>query len=294
MLVNLQKIDSALSKTKLSGLEKKRLNKDLVVVQERILKREYLHRDFATDNKFNIPDRTKDFFRYLDSYCLTGKTISKVLNALKVNKYASVVDLCSGWAPKVTLWLFYSQYSWKLILLDKDKKSTTKLINFMKLFNPSYKLEKQSIDLFWDFDFKSDFIVANHVIDDLIISYFSQEYNYKVSNIYESENNLLKCRKNILLTGDDFKQKVSTLLCDLFDKMVLNNGIIILTQYQSMIEYLLNLNEVTTYNKDVLYEVKKLLLETWKYVDLSHISFQVLKSKKEAFSASECIILKKK
>lgn len=294
MLENLKKIDTAFTKTKLTALEKKRLNKDLLVIKDRIEKREYIQTDFSKDNKFNIPDRTKDFFWYLDSYCLTWKTISKILNALKVKKYSSVVDLCSGWAPKVTLWFFYSNYKWKVILLDKDNKSTWKLINFMKLFNPIYKLEKKSIDLFLDFDFKSDFIVANHVIDDLIISYFSQEYNYKVSNIYESENNLLKCWNNILDSWDQFKEKVIFVLSKIFDNLLLNNWIIILSQYQSMIEYLLDLQNVTIFNKDVLYWVKKLLLETWNYEDLSEISFKVLTWKKEAFSASECIILKKK
>lgn len=294
MKKNINKIVSSLKIIKLNNIEKKRLNKDLSNVYDRIVKREYIQTDFSKDNKFNIPDRTKDFFWYLDSYCKTWKTISKLLNQLSVNKYKNVIDLCSWWAPKVTLWFFYSNYKWNVILLDKDTKSTWKLINFMKLFNPSYKLTRQNIDLFTEFDYKSDFIVWNHVIDDLIISFFSKEHNYKVSNIYESENNLLKCWDNILNSWETFKSKVTNNISTIFDNLLLSNWIIIISQYQSMIEYLLDLKDVTLYNKEVMNWIKEHLMNSWKYEDLSSISYKVLKPNKDAFNASECIILKKK
>jgi len=278
----------------LSQIEKKRLNHDLQVIYDRIRKREYIMTDFSQDNRFNIPDRTKEFFNYLDSYCDTWKTLSKIFNKLNVKNYDNVVDLCSGWAPKVTLWFFYSDYSKNLILLDKDKKSVWKLINFMKLFKPQFKLKKQNFDVFWNFDFKSLFIVWNHIIDDLIVSYYWKKFNYNISDLYISEKNLLKCWNNILNSWESFKIDISVILFNIFDKLLWENWIIILSQYQSMIEYLLDLENVTKYNKEVLYKIKELFLNTWKYEDLSDISFQVLKSKKDAFSALECIILKKK
>lgn len=294
MIKNFIEIEKLLSNFNLSQIEKKRLNNDLKVIYDRIRKREYIMTDFSQDNRFNVPDRTKEFFNYLDSYCNTWKTLSKIFNKLNIKKYDNVVDLCSGWAPKVTLWFFYSDYSKNLILVDKDKKSVWKLVNFMKLFKPKFNFKKQSFDLFWDFDFKSSFIVWNHVIDDLIVSYYSKKFNYNISNLYISEKNLLKCWKNILDCWDIFKNDISNILFNIFDKLVLEDWVIILSQYQSMIEYLLDLDNVTTYNKEVLYNIKELFLKSWKYEDLSEISFKVLKSKKDAFKPSECIILKKK
>jgi hypothetical protein len=293
MLKIIQDIDLTINSLKLSQIEKKRLNNDLNVIFDRIKKREYIMTDFSSDNRFNIPDRTKEFFNYLDSYCDTWKTISKILNKLKVKNYDNVVDLCSGWAPKVTLWFFYSNYSKNLILVDKDKKSASKLINFMKLFNPEYKLKKVCFDLFWEFDFRSNFIVWNHIIDDLIVSYYSKKCNYNISNLYVSEKNLLKCWKNILNLWYDFKNDISNELFRILNKMSTKDWIIILSQYQSMIEYLLDMNDVTNYNKDVLLNVKEIFLKSG-YEDIWGFLPEVLKWKKEAFKSSECIILRKK
>jgi hypothetical protein len=71
MLKIIQDIDLTINSLKLSQIEKKRLNNDLNVIFDRIKKREYIMTDFSSDNRFNIPDRTKEFFNYLDSYCDT-------------------------------------------------------------------------------------------------------------------------------------------------------------------------------------------------------------------------------
>lgn len=288
---NITKIEGFLTNNKISSIEKKRLWDDLEVVHERLSKWEYRMMDYSLKNKFNVPERTREFFLYLESYCLTWETWAKILNKLKVNSYNEVVDLCSWWAPKITLALFYSEYKWKMILFDKNKKSMSLLKKFMRLFNPKYEFENIEADILSYTWRQFPFIIANHVIDDLVLDLYCNKHGISTKTIYEKEWTV-KALWDKIEEDKWFYVEMRDSLSDIFDKLLRNNWIICFAQYCSMMEWLLNLDNSVRYSKKMMYEIADKLNKSW-YETLGEIPKKALSRFKWAFLPEECLILMK-
>lgn len=287
----LNKIAEFLSGRKISLIEEKRLNKDLDAVFERLSKREYQRAGFS-NNKFDIQDRTREFFTYLDFYCFMGKTWARVLKKININRYKQVVDLCPGYTPKVELALFYLGYKGEIMLLDQENSSTKQVEKFMQLFNPKYKIKRKKINLFGDLKDKYQIIIGNHIIDDLVIDYFCKKTKIKPSEVYEKEGKLVEVWKRIFADKKNITKNLVPKISKIFEKLMAKNGLILIAQYQSYIERMLDLKGVNSFNKNLLKEIAKTLCSK-NFTDETGTVKESLRGYKGHFSANEIYVLKK-
>ena len=284
-------INHYIQNTSVTKPETKRLNSELELIYRKLSKNQYKVHDFSKKNQFNIPERTQEFFAYLDSYCLTGRTIAKILMKLDINRYDSVVDLCSGWAPKVTLALYYAHYKKEVVLIDKKKEYMDQLEKFMPLFYIKYKISKRPVDVFSKSKNNYPFIIANHIIDDLIIEFYCRKHNIDTSSVYESEQKLIEIWNQILKAKKTLTPEILEMFLQIFADITTKNGILIISQYQSLIEDLLNLSDVTKYCKEVMNKLKD-LLTLHGFSHMKDIPL-VLENFQGAFNEKECFVLKK-
>src|SRR4051812_8575526 len=90
------------SDSRLTGLERGRLTNELNIVRQRLSKGDYKRFSY-TANKFDVPNRARDFFTELEFYCLLGQTWTRLLGTLEVDRFSVIADLCPGYTPKIEL-----------------------------------------------------------------------------------------------------------------------------------------------------------------------------------------------
>jgi len=165
----LKKIIKIIEEKKLSSKEIERLEEDVLVIQKRLETGEYKVRSFSPKSSFDYQQRTDEFYGYLKDYCLAGQTFFKLFEKISSKRPSKVLELCPGWAPKVALGLYYFDFRGKYFLADKNTHSVQKMIEFMALFKTSYKIKEEQKDIF-SLSGKYDWIVGNHILDDLILN----------------------------------------------------------------------------------------------------------------------------
>jgi hypothetical protein len=275
----------------ISQIELSHLNKDLETVLDRLEKDEYKKSGFNV-NKFNVPDRTREFYIYLQFYCEIGQNWTPLLKAIDINKYKEVVDLCPGYTPKIELALFYSGYKGKVIAIDKDIDSPKRLVKFMELFNPPFKTIPEKIDLFDHFKSKYKVIIGNHIIDDLVVDLYCKKWGISKTEIYEKEGAITNLWAKILKDKDKNLAECLTKLVDIFERITAKNGIILMSQYKSYMEKLLNLDEAARFSRTLFKMIIKELCKIG-FVNEQNLVQKALKNYKGHFGINDCCILRK-
>lgn len=249
------------NKNKLTVLEEKRLADDLGSILHRLKAREYKIGNVSV-NTFNIPDRTKEFFCFMDYYHQVGKAWEKILKNIRVKKFKQVCDLCPGYMPKVLLGLFYCDYKGKVVLVDQDINSMKELKTFMALFNPKFTIQLTKTNLFKLRNcFIFPVILANHIIDDLAMDYFARKRGIAMQSIYDNEKTFLEHWNYITIKADSNIAELMPKIVSFLNKLTKKGSLIILTHYRSYIERIFNLKNVTTFNKKLLANVTSTLCQ---------------------------------
>lgn len=231
-------------------IEYVRMAKDLERVEGRLVNNEYFYTDFA-GNTFNVPERTREYFMYFNSYFHAARTWAQVLGGFNVHQFSTVADLCPGWAPKIELALFYLQYAGKVRLLDKDEASLRQNELFIRLFNPKYSLETQVVDIFEVREPPGDLLLANHLIDDLLLTEAGPEAGFNPTEVYEREDSMREAWRAILSRRSYFFSRILDEFTALFLGMIEKGGCLILTQYEAYVEKLLGLKEASAFCREI-------------------------------------------
>lgn len=276
---------------RLTNIEKKRLASDLDVIYERLLKKEYTRTGFS-NNKFDVPDRTHEFYVNLNFYCQLGKDWAQLLKQININNYSEILDLCPGFMPKVELGLFYLEYKGTLIGIDKNQQSLIMLDKFMQLFNPKYKFIKKKWDLYKNFKNKYPVVMANHMIDDLVIDYFATKFNLDIKDIYKNESSLVKFWNLVLENKTQNIEEVANKIAPIFDRLVEANGYLILTQYKSYFDKILNMNKAFYFNRILFRKIIK-SLESKNYTNEKLLVENAFDNYKGILTKLDCCILRK-
>ena len=276
---------------KLGRIEKKRIEEELNALAERLKNRKYKIA-YTAYNIFNIPDRTEDLYEHLKFYCDTGRTWAVLLSAINIHSYGKVVDLCPGFAPKVELGLFYLDYQGEVIIVDKRMDSMKKLEEMLMLFGPKYKITPKKIELFKPHPQSYPVVIANHIIDDLVMDYFAKKFNISSQEIYEKEGKLIEIWGKILSGKQSHAEEILPHLVQGVGSLIQKGGWLLMAQYQSYIEKLFNLKEVTRFNKNLFKKLVEELSREGFYNDRNLVE-KSFKNFKGIFKKSECYILKK-
>ena len=285
----IKRLQSQLSKKTLSLDAQKRISKDLDAIYARLLKNEY-ETSGIVENAFDVPDKSKQFHTHLKTYARIGRSWIKVLRCLPINNYPEIVDICPGYAPKVELGLLYSHYKGRVIVLDVDASATKTLTKFMELFDHEFSIQSLVRDLFSRDKRQFNFVIGNHVVDDLILNYFAVKEGVSMSDLYEKEGEFVKMWGKILENEKDNSEEISKKLTEVFDSLIQHNGYLCLSQYKSYMEKMLDLHRSYLFSKKVFGRL---------IAALCHKGFDRVSLPKEStsgrshFSNNEVVILRK-
>lgn len=286
-----RKIKSLLIKRKLSKIEEKRLVQDLEAVFTRFDRHEYKKFSYSS-NVFDIPDRTRQIYAEVEFYTIVGKTWMQLLKQLDIQKYPKIADICPGYAPKVELALFYLGYTGNVIVIDKDVNATAQLIRFMNLFNPKFRIMKFKANVFKNPRKKFPLVTANHIIDDLILAHFSEKAGISLNTLYEKESEFTKLWHEILKKEESSIEEIVPIIVRSLERLVEENGILLITQYVSYMEKLLNLKDVSRFNKKVFKLIIKSLMRHGFVNDRKAVN-NAFSNYKGHFGKYDCAMLKK-
>jgi hypothetical protein len=228
--------DSSLDEFELSNL-----TQDLQHVLLRLQTKMYQESDYENRNIFDVPRRTEEFLRYLAGYDFQGEMWSLLLKPLVTQETQNILDLCPGWAPKIELALWKSGYKNNVYLLDTELNSIESIIRYMHMLKADLKIITTVGNFFTSPSIpKMDIVVANHIIDDLLLNEYCATHNQTLAQLYASEEKLLAavsdiCQHDKSHQSDyqkEFALKISTQLVSFLKP----SSHLVLTQYAGLFE----------------------------------------------------------
>lgn len=274
--------------------ERSNLIHDLKAVIDRLENDHYKASDFIARNKFDIPRRTEEYLQYLQGYNRVALTWSQLLHPLITDKTQAVLDLCPGWAPKIELALYDLDFSGNVFLWDLDTTSTARVIEFMRLFKTNFKLSSIDSDIFSSTDkIQTDFIVANHIIDDLLLYEYCKEQGLTLHEVYGSEGHLLTAIQNITQQGKSLQQKLTQNLVNFIETHLQVNGSIVLCHYAGLLESSKDLEHWVTFCTEIQKRIRDELVQSGYFDQQRIIASALDDSVSTYFSAENVICLKK-
>lgn len=272
-------------------LEEMGASRDLEIVVQKLEKGEY-EKGFVNSNKFDIGTRTEGLFREIEFLLQLGHDWEKLLEVLNIEKHEKIVDICPGFTPKIELGLYFRQFKGKIYILDIDSKSINSLTRFIKLFNPQFKVLKKKENLFGKKISVFDLVLGNHIIDDLVVYYFTNKAGISLKDFYAKEEVAISVWKNILKSKSANVNDVSEKIADILERITRDRGTVCLSQYKSYAEKLFGLSEAYTFNKEVFGKVKSILVGRGFRTDDKVIS-KAFRNYKGHFGKKDCAILQK-
>jgi len=292
------KIDKQLNEIKnkiesLSDLEQENLVLDLYAINERIQSGNYKYTDFVNRNIYDITQRTREFFTYFKSYYRFAKTWESILSTFPLEDINVIIDLCPGWAPKLEMSLCYLNYSGTVRLIDKHNESLIHLDDALEMFNPRFTIEKMASDFYFYQYSAEKLVIANHIIDDLLIDYYCKLKNVALQEVYETESVFLKVIDDIYkIMNSNYSDFVSK-LAESLSPYVACGGYLLLTQYSSMSEVNHSIKNWSEFCSIIFKELQQRLL-TQNFTDITskHI-FKLAKMDKEYFGEKDLIVLER-
>jgi hypothetical protein len=287
----LNTIQTFLRKKRISSIEKKRLQEDLETIYARLSKREYTIGGFST-NKFDVPDKTLEVFVNIDYYGKIGRTWARIFKELSVSRFHSIADICPGYTPKVELGLYYARYSGSVEVIDADKQSLIRLVAFMSVFRPEFKLHVSRKNIFAPSTVSYDVVTANHVLDDVILWHFARKLGVTLDEIYGSEQTYIRTWKQILSNKEKNIREITPLLVRSFDSLVRKGGFLCLAHYSSYTDRMLNQRKAYFFTQTVFHRVTD-ELASLGYTNKKELVNRALSTHREQFTERQCVVLKK-
>jgi hypothetical protein len=278
-----------ISDKKLSLIAKRRLDRDIFAICERLAKDEY-ETSGIVENVFDIPDKANQFYKHLDTYFRIGSSWSQVLSNFPLNNYKKILDICPGYSPKVEIALLYANFQGEVFIMDKNREAINLLLDIMKIFRPKYRLTPMVQNLFTTNN-NYHFVLGNHIFDDLVLSYFCNKFNLKLDDLYAKEKILLSTWQEILNNKDDNINEICNELSTALKNIVAKDGYLCLSYYQSYIEIMLSMQKPYIFCRNCfLLTINKLLLTDFTQVKIPEFKGY---NKKLYFGSKDVVILKR-
>lgn len=287
----LHEISQLAQKRPLSTKENDRLARDLAIIGVRLGSGSYEINSFS-DNALNLVERNRDFFSELQFYSRVGRTWSRLFQELGVERYPDCIDLCAGYFPKVELGLHYLNFQGKVRVFNKDGEALASLREFLLFLDIKFPVVTSQVDIFHEILEPSALVVANHIIDDLVIDTFSQEFGLSTGEVYASEENLRSFWRRVSSEAPRFKRKVVEQLAPMIEKTVLPGGSLLLIQYPSYTERSLELHEAIQFNADLCENLSETLVQRGFARD-KELASRALHGFSGMFQAEHCYVVKR-
>lgn len=289
----IEQIQGFIRNSLLTNVEAENLGSDLQGIYQRLIAGHYRDTDFLSRNVFDIPRRTTEFLNYLHGYNLQALTWAEVLKQLPLSQVETVIDLCPGWAPKIELALAKIKYHRKVIIFDLDRSGFSKIQDFMSMFDINYNLFFKKGDFFSSSPKPSgDLVVANHIIDDLLIYKFRSFFSYSLKEIYESEKKYKEVVEQILSSFSRQNSLIKEISINL-DRFVKNEGYLVMSQYRGLWEKSMRLDKWSVLCQQIMNGIRSNLLKE-NYKDYTDKIVPILaRLVRKYFSSRDIFVLRK-
>ena len=217
---------------KCSQLELDRLLCDLEIARTRLASREYRQSNFRPRNILSIPDRTDEIFKDLTFYWSIGQIWKEIIKNSFHEETQWVAEIGCGYIPKVGLGLSYFGFKGSLDLIDVDSRAAKKASSFLGLFGANFKSYSRVSSIFAESEVRYDSLLANHLLDDIILSNFCELNSIAGFKMYEREDEYKKTWQKIV-SNSEFIPALMEELAETLLAKVKPGGIILLLDYPS-------------------------------------------------------------
>lgn len=266
----LNKIDSSLGENEYSDIFLARIECDLKKVDERLINREY-ERFNPSPNILNVKDRHHTFVTEIDFYGQLGKLWAALLKPFKLDATSTIIDLCPGAIPKIELGLARLGFCGSLDIIDKSQSAIADFQKFMGFINPpfSFSTSCTSIDEIPS-EKKYSCILANHILDDILLDLASEKEALSIANVYADEYCFRQVWNKIMANDVWYTSRATELLLNVFSKISATGSIVVWAEYESYVNRALNLDDATLFTRKLFEKIQDKLSE--KYFDKSGLA----------------------
>lgn len=202
---------------------------------------EYEVTDFLARLPDDHPRRLREAGVYTKGWLRHGRTWAHLLRGLAIDNFTTAIDLCPGWAPKVELGLLLRRWRGHLTLLDRDLIAINRLRAFLETFFPPFSVTNLADDLYTT-AIKADLVLANHVVDDLLLDAFTPAQGVA----YEDERALQAAHERLFKDRERALEELTPRISAALLSILNGRGAMVLVQYPSYVESLLPLERGST------------------------------------------------
>ncbi len=236
------------------------LARDLTAVVARARSGEYQETDFLVRSVFEVPRRTHEYVTYLRGWNTQAARWAALLRAVGVPPV--VVDLCPGWAPKIELALHQLDYAGTVHVVDRSAASLAVLQDFLAVVRPRFTVRPVVRDVMTgDAPARGGLVVANHVVDDLLLDRWATRHGTSTVDLYEDEDLLRAAWRGVVKDGPGLRASFPRELARGLAAFVDVDGTLVTTHYASLVERLLGGEAAGALFADVFAALRVALME---------------------------------
>lgn len=125
-----------------------------------------------------------------DYYLKTAETWQEILTPYILPDTKQITELCCGWAPKVFLGAVRAGFTGTYTAIDKSRDHTDLFRHLASYIPYPGKLKTKTLDILSSPIPKSDIIVMNHGIDDLLLSDFASDQHLDMLTFFHAPESL--------------------------------------------------------------------------------------------------------
>ena len=206
----------------------------------------------------------EDYDDYFESYM--GKVYYHIINASNLGNIKTVVEFAPGYRWKIAYALKNINFEGTIYIIDSNKSVIDFVTKKYKEILPNSNIVAVNEDLVASIKYLPkdiDLFLANHCVDDMIISKYLTGKNLEdaFNNTEESKNILINCWKELKEEDNtlyNIKENVYNDLVNFFESIKF--GFIIMSQYKSA--YYMNQNNYVEYLSKTIFDKLKTNINT--------------------------------
>lgn len=217
-------------------------------------------------------NHTRNFPSRLDYYQSCTETWAEILKLLAVDRIKTIFDICCGWSPKIELALTRTSFRGNVILIDKSRENLAILHQFIDPIGKGFTITDLPIDILHIQSrlklspIQADVIILNHVIDDLVVEYFSPPKNLTQTDKYYSDMNLLKSLWAKIVNQKTLQKQFLVQITNSLLSLSRKNTYILIAQYQGYQEKLYHLDTAYKLCSHITDQIGDNLIKTGKFI----------------------------
>lgn len=239
-----------------SDLARENLGRDVRALLERARAGEYERTDFEARNIFDVARRTHEFLAYLGGWSEQAEAWAQVFERLELTGDESIAHLCPGWAPKLELALARRGHRGRVSLIDKRRSGPDRIVAFLRLLTGALDVEVIEEDLFAASEATYALVLANHVVDDLLLEEAAAALSIDPPRVYEDEATLERALGE-LVRREDRRGELMARLARAIGRRVAPRGRVVVTHYPSYVSRITGAERVERALEDAFIRLRR-------------------------------------